>query len=160
MSARCRSSAKEGRVRHSRHREIAANVAVVLTAIQAETKAVLRHLDNPRHEDIRGTWFHVGQFGVWTVATAEVGAGNASAATIAVRAVTHFSPEVAAFVGIAGGVKDGALGDVVVATKVYGYEAGKETPKEGFRPRPDVPTSHHELQQRARVIRSKLAREA
>jgi nucleoside phosphorylase len=129
------------------------NAAVVLTAIQAETEAVLRHLENCSAEQVESTWFHVGHFGAWTVAVAEVGSGNAAAATIAMRAFTHFKPEIAAFVGVAGGLKDVALGDVVVATKVYGYESGKETPS-GFQPRPAVQNSHHELQQRARVIRA------
>jgi len=127
-------------------------VAVVLTAIQAETEAVLGHLEAQTTTRVVDTWFHIGRFGLWTVALAEVGPGNAPAATIAVRAFTHFKPEVAAFVGIAGGLKDVVLGDVVVATKVYGYESGKEMPH-GFRTRPDVQTSHHELQARARIIR-------
>src|SRR4051812_37213266 len=118
---------------------IADKVAVVLTAIQSETEAVLRHLIGPTTTRAFDTWFHIGRFGLWTVAVAEVGPGNAPAATIAVRALTHFQPEIAAFVGVAGGVKDVALGDVVVATKVYGYESGKETPQ-GFRTRPDVQT--------------------
>src|SRR4051812_45921217 len=108
------------------------NVAVVLTAIQAETEAVLRHLTDRNRERVADTWFQTGRFNPWTVAVAEVRPGNAIAATITVRALTHFRPTVAAFVGVAGGVKDVALGDVVVATKVYGYEAGKEMP-EGFR---------------------------
>ena len=128
-------------------------VAVVLTAIQAETEAVLRHLDHQITTRAVDTWFHIGQFGLWTVAVAEVGPGNAPAATIGVRAFTHFKPEVAAFVGVAGGLKDVLLGDVVVATKVYGYESGKETSR-GFHTRPDVQTSDHELQTRARVIRT------
>src|SRR5580658_1921516 len=94
--------------------------AVVLTAIQAETEAVLRHLDSKAVERVADTWFHVGRFGRWQVAVAEVGPGNAAAATIAVRALTHFKTEIAAFVGIAGGLKDVVLGDVVVASKVYG----------------------------------------
>jgi nucleoside phosphorylase len=135
------------------------NAVVVLTAIQAETEAVLRHLENHSTEQVDSTWFHVGRFSAWTVAVAEVGSGNAAAATIAMRAFTHFKPEIAAFVGVAGGLKDVALGDVVVATKVYGYESGKETPG-GFQPRPDVQNSHHELQQRARVIRASASWQA
>ena len=131
-----------------------ANHALILTALQIETEAVLRHLDDLRTDQVGDTWFQTGQFGSWTVAVAEVGPGNSRAAATAVRAITHFRPKIAAFVGIAGGVKDVALGDVVVATKVYGYEAGKETP-DGFRTRPDVQTSHHELEQIARVLRTK-----
>jgi nucleoside phosphorylase len=128
-------------------------VAVVLTAIQAETEAVLGHLVDRRRERVEDTWFQTGRFDHWTVAIAEVGPGNAGAGTIAVRALTHFKPEIAAFVGVAGGLKDVTLGDVVGATKVYGYESGKETP-DGFRPRPDVQRSDHELEQRARVLRT------
>src|SRR5205823_5909746 len=136
------------------HSDEAAPVRVViLTAIQAETEAVLRYLLDRDRQRVADTWFQTGRFDRWTIAIAEVGPGNARAATIAVRAITHFKPEIAAFVGIAGGVKDVALGDVVVATEVYSYESGKET-RQGFHPRSDVQTSHHELESRARVLRS------
>jgi nucleoside phosphorylase len=128
-------------------------VAVVLTAIQPETEAVLRHLVDRGRERVVDTWFHIGRFGEWTVALSEVGPGNTRAATIAVRALTRFNPEIAAFVGVAGGVKDVVHGDVVVATKVYGYESGSETP-DGYRIRPDVQSSDHELEQRARLLRT------
>jgi nucleoside phosphorylase len=134
-------------------RAVSPGVAVVLTAIQVETEAVLRHLTNRDRELVGDTWFQIGRFNIWKIAVAEVGSGNAIAASIAVRALSHFRPQIAAFVGVAGGVKDVALGDVVVATKVYAYEAGKEMP-EGFRARPSVQTSHHELEQRARVLRT------
>ena len=75
---------------------------------------------------IDGTVFYLGRFADWDIAVAECGAGNTSAAAIAERAIANFCPSVALFVGIAGGVKDVAIDDVVVADKMYGYESGKE----------------------------------
>jgi hypothetical protein len=59
---------------------ISSNVAVVLTAIQAETEAVLRHLVDPGLERVADTWFQTGSFDGWIVAIAEVGSGNTRAA--------------------------------------------------------------------------------
>jgi len=119
--------------------------AVLLTAVDVETRSVLRHLTGWSEVTVKGTVFYQGQFEGWNVAVAEVGAGNARAAPIAERAIEHFKPAVALFVGVAGGVKDVALGDVIVATKIYGYESGKDE-RGGFRPRPDVHNSAHSLE--------------
>jgi nucleoside phosphorylase len=126
--------------------------AVILTALEVETRAVLRQLGHFTNEVVSGTGFFKGQFEGWDVAVAEVGAGNVSAAAIAVRALEHYKPNVALFVGVAGGVKDVVIGDVVVGTKIYGYESGKDTAS-GFKMRPDVMNTAHDLEQRARVLR-------
>ncbi|WP_236578560.1 5'-methylthioadenosine/S-adenosylhomocysteine nucleosidase [Streptomyces tendae] len=52
--------------------------------------------------------------------------------------------------GVAGGLKEDInIGDVVVATKIYGIQGGKQTP-EGFLVRPDAWRAAHRLDQAAR----------
>lgn len=129
--------------------------AVILTALGLEYKAVIAHLQNLREETHeRGTVYEVGQFSAadgsqWEICVVETGMGNSGAATETERVISHFSPEIALFVGVAGGLKDVAIGDVVVATKVYGYESGKA--QRDFLPRPSVYDTAYELPQRARA---------
>jgi nucleoside phosphorylase len=124
---------------------------VIVTALDIETRAVLQLLGDWNEEVVQGTVFYNGTFDDWNVAVVEVGPGNTRVAAIADRAIGHFNADVALFVGVAGGVKDVALGDVVVASKVYGYEGGKDTAT-GFSERPDLHHSAHGLEQRARAM--------
>lgn len=124
---------------------------VIVTALDVETRAVLRQLGDHHEEVVQGTVFFVGAFMGWKVAVVEVGPGNVAVAAIADRGIGHFKADVAIFVGVAGGVKDVALGDVVVASKVYGYEGGKDKAND-FLPRPELHHSAHPLEQRARAM--------
>jgi nucleoside phosphorylase len=128
--------------------------AVILTALTVEQGAVLAHLEN-LHEVVHeaGTVYLLGTFASpttdWKVATAQIGAGNAGAAFEAERAVQQFAPEVTLFVGVAGGIKGVALGDVVAATDVFGYHSGKAG--DTFTTRADVGKSTYALVQRAQA---------
>jgi nucleoside phosphorylase len=125
-----------------------------VTALGLETQAVLRHLGKHWTEEVdsNGTVYYRGTFEDCDVVVVEAGAGNTSTAVLTAVAAAHLKPEVSLFVGVGGGVKDVKLGDVVVAIKVYGYEAGKATGG-GFLPRADVGRGAHALTQCARAMR-------
>ncbi len=104
--------------------------AVFLTALELEHAAIVEHLSPPIDERTeRGLVFETGTFvgrATWRIAVAQGGPANASAGVLLERAVVTFAPDVAMFVGIAGGRKDVTHGDVVAANAVYDYESGKD----------------------------------
>jgi nucleoside phosphorylase len=129
--------------------------ALVVTALPVEFKAVCDFLSDRReHMLSHGAICEVGRFqeagANWVVAVLEIGPGNERAASEMIAAILGLNPDIALFVGVAGGLKDVALGDVVAATKVYGYESGKDAAS--FLPRPEVFRSSYVLEQRARAI--------
>lgn len=134
--------------------KVATARALILTALPVEYLAVRAHLMDLRDEiHPQGTIYERGRFQgngqEWEVGIAEVGAGNSGAAVEAERAIAHFKPDILFSVGIAGGIKDIAVGDVIAVTKVYSYEAGKVG--EQFFTRPALGQSAYALVQRARA---------
>jgi len=128
--------------------------AVILTALRVEYLAVRIHLTNLQEEiHPKGTIYERGKFSVerqtWDVGIVEIYAGNPRVALEAERAINYFNPEVILFVGVAGGIKDVVLGDVVASTKVYGYESGKA--EQTFKLRAEIGLSAYGLEQRARA---------
>ncbi|MFE0251372.1 hypothetical protein [Streptomyces sp. NPDC059010] len=132
---------------------------VILTALRVEHEAVRKFIvrgREVRHSD--GTIFHCGRFrGTdWHVALARTGEGNDSAAAIAMQGHQMFRPKAQLFVGIAGSLKpDIALGDVVVASKVYAIH-GARASGTSFQARPTSYQAAHPLMQAAHSAESKL----
>jgi nucleoside phosphorylase len=129
--------------------------AVILTAIPLEYQAVKKHLLQVEEKihpkgNVYEKGLFKGSYHSWKVGIAEVGAGNNTCALQTERAINFFNPEVILFVGVAGGIKDLNIGDVVVAEKAYGYESGK-VGKTGFLPRPVVGMSSYEIFERAKA---------
>jgi nucleoside phosphorylase len=124
---------------------------VIVTALPVEHAAIRSLMVGTAEErHPKGTIYDRGHFLSWDILLVQVGAGNTVAAQETERAITFFDPQLALFAGIAGGIKDVALGDVVAATKVYGYESG--TDRDSFNPRPEVGTSSYPLVQEARRV--------
>lgn len=121
-----------------------------------EHLAVQAHLTSGEtklsEEIYRGTIYTCGLFKApgcdWNIAVAQIGAGNASASSEAERAIEQFQPKVILFVGVAGGIKDVNVGDVVAATKIYSYDRGKVLADQTLR-RPELGQASYELEQRA-----------
>lgn len=127
---------------------------LICTALPVEYNAVRRLLTNLRQERFRQTVYECGEYvsgnRKWDVALCQTGAGNAAAAIETERAITHFDPRIVFFVGVAGGVKDVHIGDVVVASKVYSYEYGRADDQ--FKTRPDLEKSSYRLLQEAQLL--------
>ncbi|WP_280232415.1 5'-methylthioadenosine/S-adenosylhomocysteine nucleosidase [Nocardia cyriacigeorgica] len=136
-----------------------------MTALDLEGAAVRAHLGGLRtHHHPAGTVFEVGHLAVLpqcSVALAVIGMGTANAAAITERAIAEFQPTAVLFVGIAGGLRNWiALGDVVVATRVYAFHGGRVDQDE-FLARPRAwDTSHRLVQLAKHVNRSKSWPEA
>lgn len=144
-----------GEVPDGRAKGTVMRAVVILTALDLEYQAVRRHLEEIvvlSHS--AGTLFEVGHLPDVTgsVVLGVTGEGNMGAAVLAERAIAMFRPRALLCSGIAGGLKqDIALGDVVVATKVYALHGGR-VHQGGFASRPRAWPASHELEQFARHV--------
>jgi len=121
-------------------------IAVILTAIPVEYQAIKAHLTNIE-EDVSddGTIFEKGELQWdgqgWIVVIRETEAGNVNATHAVHITWEKYRPDVMIFCGIAGGIKDVKIGDIVVASKVYNYHSGKRDPNFSARPETYYPSS-------------------
>jgi predicted ATP-binding protein involved in virulence/nucleoside phosphorylase len=128
---------------------------VILTSLPIEYLAVREYIRNP-HEQITesGTIYERGVFTSndqsCDVIIIETGRGNSIAGLEAERAIRCFNPDIILFVGTASGIRDVAVGDVVIATKIYNYDSGVTTTDGAFSPRPITVFPSYSLEQRAR----------
>ncbi|MBT2559311.1 5'-methylthioadenosine/S-adenosylhomocysteine nucleosidase [Hymenobacter sp. ISL-91] len=132
---------------------------LIITALALEFNAVARLLSDT--ESVRhatGAIYKRGTFAAGTrnfsVAVVEAGAGNVNAAQETERALTFFQSGYIFFVGVAGGLKDVAIGDVVISSEVIHYEGGKAG--NVYKPRLSTYPANYELTALAKSI----AREA
>lgn len=126
---------------------------MVLTALALEYAAVRARISD-RAEDVHpdGTRVEIGRLDgtSWQVALAELGEGVSNASAMTTQLINWLRPQAVLFVGIAGSLKpDIGIGDVLVATKVYGIQGGKWTPQ-GFHSRPEAWHASNPLLQAAR----------
>jgi nucleoside phosphorylase len=137
------------------------DVILILTALHKEYHAVREFLDPQSIRTVdgdAGVKYEVGVFSEgdnqWHIAIATTGANNYSSSTECQKAVSFFRPKIAIFSGIAGGIKDVKIGDVVVVTKLCGYEPGKSADK--FSSRIEPGQSDYTLQKECEhMIKSK-----
>lgn len=129
--------------------------ALILTAIPVEYEALCKFLpEELETKNYKGSIYQIGKILLnntnWEICIGKTGAHNPASATETERAIGFFKPDIALFVGIAGGIKDVKIGDIVVSEKIYPYEYGK---RDGhFKSRPDSRNPKFNLIRVAEII--------
>lgn len=130
------------------------NTIVILTALFLEQEAVisnhLLNLHNEEHPEAK-TQYKVGNYtSKGTEVRVVVGRTNQTNVNAGIeteRIISLYKPSHIFFVGVAGGLKDVKIGDVVIGADVYGFERGKAD--KTFKPRPRFGFSSYELEMKA-----------
>ena len=129
--------------------------ALIVTALQLERRAVREHLDDFDNCREGSIVVDVGRFDAddtaIRVGIIECGPGNIDTATLTTKTVLLLQPKVVLMVGVAGGVKDVRLGDVVASSKIYWAEPGRSEDDQ-IKPRPDLGPVSAGLVQVARAV--------
>lgn len=129
------------------------NTIVIQTALTLEQQSVIDRLSNVCDyvHSVSKTIYKVGNYfsngNKLQIFIGRTNQTNINAAIETERIIQHFNPSYIFFVGIAGGLKDVVIGDIVIGSDVIGYERGKE--KDVFYHRPQFGISSYELEQHA-----------
>lgn len=127
---------------------------LILTALEVERSAIEQHLKDiePVSHPATGTDYTKGTYycngRALEVIVARTDQTNVNAAIETERAIAHFEPEYVFFAGVAGGLKDVEVGDIVIGRDVYGFERGKAE-HSNFKPRPQFGASSYSLERLA-----------
>lgn len=127
---------------------------LILTALEVERFAIEQHLKDiePISHPVTGTDYTKGTYfrngTILDVIVARTDQTNVNAAIETERAIAHFDPEYVFFAGVAGGLKDVEVGDIIIGRDVYGYERGKAE-ENNFKPRPQFGASTYALERLA-----------
>lgn len=126
---------------------------LIQTALSLEFEAVKAFLNDiqPLRHPSTGSIYNKGRYNDNEVLVVETGAGNVRSADETGRAIEFFNPDYVFFVGVAGGLKDVKIGDVVASSKVIGFEMGKDDTE--FKPRFDSIPSSYILEQIAKHVK-------
>lgn len=126
---------------------------VIETALSLEQEAIVNKLSDKsiyEHPDSK-TQYKIGYYSSngkrLKIVVGRTNQTNVNAALETERIIQHFKPTHIFFVGVAGGIKDVKIGDIVIGADVVGFERGKE--KDEFLPRPKFAFSSYELEMKA-----------
>ncbi|OXA79061.1 Nucleoside phosphorylase [Flavobacterium aquidurense] len=124
---------------------------VVLTALEVERAEVLKYISSKEtiFHPTTGTDYIKGKYKLANeieidIVICRTDQTNVNAALETERALEFFKPDYIFFVGVAGGLKDVSVGDIVIGTTVIGYERGKAE-DENFKARPQFGASSYDL---------------
>jgi nucleoside phosphorylase len=126
---------------------------LIQTALSLEfeaIKAFLVDIKIVKHPST-GSVYNEGRYNGNEILIVETGAGNVRSADETGRAIDFFKSDYVFFVGVAGGLKDVKIGDVVASSKVIGFEMGKDDTE--FKPRLDTIPSSYVLEQIAKHVK-------
>lgn len=125
---------------------------LIATALGLEFTAIEAFLSDTKSvkHPVTGSAYKQGTYKDFDVLLVETGPGNTRATDETGRAIEYFKPDYVFFSGVAGGVKDVQLGDVIAATKTIGFEVGKDDNE--FKPRLDTIPSSYRLEQIAKQV--------